>query len=431
MKYLIKGAHVVDPQVGLDGVADVVIVDDIIAAVGPDLEAESDVEVIDGAGKYLLPGLVDMHVHFREPGFEYKEDIASGSRAAAKGGFTAVATMPNLDPVCDTGEGVSFQIEQAKKAGLVRLYPIGALTKGEKGESLSEIGDMVQAGAIGFSDDGRGVQDSGMMRTCMEYISQFDRAVMAHCEVESLSAGGVVNEGRKSTELGVFGWPALAEEMEIWRDVELSRLTGCPIHICHVSTARGMEIVRAGKESGVEVTCEVCPHHIFLDEDAITDIYDTNLKMNPPLRTRADAEALMQGLIDGTVDILVTDHAPHASHEKQLEFENASFGIIGLETSLPLMLTNLVNPGKMSWTRLVEVMSVKPRQIMRLAPVKIESGGVADLTLVDPTREVTVTEDYIESRSKNSPFIGQSFTGCATDVFVGGKRTLQDGVVAG
>ncbi|MBQ6395684.1 MAG: amidohydrolase family protein, partial [Atopobiaceae bacterium] len=221
----------------------------------------------------------------------------------------------------------------------------------------------------------------------------------------------------------------LAEEMEIWRDVELSRLTGCPIHICHVSTARGMEIVRAGKESGVEATCEVCPHHLFLTEDDITDVYDTNLKMNPPLRTKADAEALTQGLIDGTVDILVTDHAPHAAHEKMLEFENASFGIIGLETSLPLMLTNLVNPGRMTWSRLVECMSVKPRQIMRLAPVKIESGCVADLTLIDPAREVTITEDYIESRSKNSPFIGRTLTGCATDVFVGGKRTLTDGVV--
>lgn len=428
MAYLIKNAHLVDPQLGLDEVTDVLIEGERIARVGKDLDAEG-AEVLDATGKYLVPGLVDMHVHFRDPGFEYKEDIATGSRAAAKGGFTAVATMPNTDPVTDTGTAVRYQIDSAEAAGYVRIHPIGALTKGEKGESLSEIGDMVLEGAAGFSDDGKGVQSAGMMRTCMEYVSKFDRAVLAHCEVESLSQNGVVNEGRISTRLGMFGWPALAEELEIVRDIELSRLTGCPFHVCHISTARGLDYVRAAKADGLEVSCEVAPHHLFLCEDDIDETYNTNLKMNPPLRTKADAEALVEGLLDGSIDCVVTDHAPHAAHEKDCEFEIAYFGIIGLETSLPLMLTNLVVPGKMSWARLVEVMAVNPRRILRLDPVKLEEGSVADLTLIDPNAPFVYTEEEIESRSKNTPFTGEEFVGRATDVFLAGKRTLADGVL--
>lgn len=429
MAFLLRGAHVVDPQEGIDDVLDVLIDGEKIVCVGKDLEAPADAEVIDAAGKYLVPGLVDMHVHFRDPGFEYKETIATGSAAAVHGGFTDVATMPNTDPVTDTGAEIRYQIDRAHAAGLCHVRPIGAMTRGEKGESLAEIGDMVIEGAAAFSDDGHGVQSAGMMRTCMEYIAQFDRVALAHCEIESLSGHGVVNEGRASTRLGMFGWPALAEELEIYRDIELVRLTKCPLHICHISTRKGLDLVRAAKADGLPVTCEVTPHHLFLCEDDITDAYDTNLKMNPPLRTADDAAALREGLLDGSIDCVVTDHAPHAPHEKDCEWEISFFGIVGLETSLPLMLQNLVATGKMSWSRLVEVMAVNPRRLLRLDPVCVKAGSAADLTLIDPAKSVTVTPEWMQSRSKNSAWLGQTLTGVATDVWAGGRHVLTDGVV--
>lgn len=335
----------------------------------------------------------------------------------------------NTDPVTDTGAEIRYQIDRAHAAGLCHVRPIGAMTRGEKGESLAEIGDMVIEGAAAFSDDGHGVQSAGMMRTCMEYIAQFDRVALAHCEIESLSGHGVVNEGRASTRLGMFGWPALAEELEIYRDIELVRLTKCPLHICHISTRKGLDLVRAAKADGLPVTCEVTPHHLFLCEDDITDAYDTNLKMNPPLRTADDAAALREGLLDGSIDCVVTDHAPHAPHEKDCEWEISFFGIVGLETSLPLMLQNLVATGKMSWSRLVEVMAVNPRRLLRLDPVCVKAGSAADLTLIDPAKSVTVTPEWMQSRSKNSAWLGQTLTGVATDVWAGGRRVLTDGVV--
>ena len=429
MAFLLKGAHVVDPQVGLDGFRDVLIEDGKIAAVSEALEAPAGAEVVDAHDKYLVPGLVDMHVHFRDPGFEYKETIETGSAAAVHGGFTDVATMPNTDPVTDTGAEVRYQIDRAHAAGLCHVRPIGAMTRGEKGESLAEIGDMVIEGASAFSDDGHGVQSAGMMRTCMEYIAQFDRVALAHCEIESLSGHGVINEGRASTRLGMYGWPALAEELEIYRDIELVRLTNCPLHICHISTRKGLDLVRAAKADGLPVTCEVTPHHLFLCEDDITDTYDTNLKMNPPLRTADDAAALREGVLDGSIDCIVTDHAPHAPHEKDCEWEISFFGIVGLETSLPLILQNLVDTGKMSWARLVEVMAVNPRRLLRLDPVSIAEGSAADLTLIDPKKSVEITPEYLKSRSKNSAWLGQTLTGVATDVWAGGRRVLTDGVV--
>ena len=429
MAFLLKGAHVVDPQVGLDGFRDVLIDDGKIAAVSEALEAPAGAEVIDAHDKYLVPGLVDMHVHFRDPGYEYKETIETGSAAAVHGGFTDVATMPNTDPVTDTGAEVRYQIDRAHAAGLCHVRPIGAMTRGEKGDSLAEIGDMVIEGASAFSDDGHGVQSAGMMRTCMEYIAQFDRVALAHCEIESLSGHGVINEGRASTRLGMFGWPALAEELEIYRDIELVRLTNCPLHICHISTRKGLDLVRAAKADGLPVTCEVTPHHLFLCEDDITDTYDTNLKMNPPLRTADDAAALREGVLDGSIDCIVTDHAPHSPHEKDCEWEISFFGIVGLETSLPLMLQNLVDTGKMSWARLVEVMAVNPRRLLRLEPVSIVEGSAADLTLIDPKKSVEITPEYLKSRSKNSAWLGQTLTGVATDVWAGGRRVLTDGVV--
>ena len=430
MAFLLKGAHAVDPQVGLDGMADILVEGSDIVEVGAGLAPADGVEVIDAAGKYLVPGLVDMHVHFRDPGFEYKETIETGSRAAVHGGFTDVATMPNTDPVTDTGTGIRYQIDRARAANLCHVRPIGALTRGQRGEALAEIGDMVMEGACAFSDDGHGVQSAGMMRTCMDYVSQFDRVAIAHCEDESLSSHGVINEGRASTRLGMFGWPALGEEMELYRAIERGRLTGCPLHIAHISTAKGLELVKAAKAEGLPVTCEVTPHHLFLSEEDITDAFDTSLKMNPPLRLPSDAEALRRGILDGSVDCVVTDHAPHAQHEKDCEWEIAFFGTIGLETSLPLMLNNMVRTGLMSWQRLVEVMAVNPRSVLRLRPVSIEAGSRADLTLIDPDREVRVTTDYFESLSKNSAFMGETLVGAATDVFVDGRRVLEGGLVA-
>lgn len=426
---LLKGARVVDPQLGIDDVLDVLVDGGTVAEVAPAIEAPG-AEVLDCSGKVLVPGLVDMHVHFRDPGFEYKEDIGTGVRAAVHGGFTDVATMPNTDPVTDTGTSVRYQIDRGAEAHLARVHPIGALTRGEEGEALAEIGDMTMEGAAGFSDDGHGVQSAGMMRTCMEYVSQFDRAVIAHCQDESLTANGVVNEGRASTRLGMFGWPALGEELEVSRDIELCRLTDCPLHVAHISTARSLELVRAAKAQGLPVTCEVTPHNLFLTEEDITDTYDTNLKVNPPLRTPDDAAALIEGLIDGSIDAVVSDHAPHAAHEKDCEFEIAYFGTIGLETTVPLLVTHLISTGALTWERFVDALAVRPRQILRLAPVRIEAGAPADLTLIDPDAKVLVEADYFESRSKNSAFLSQELTGAASDVFIGGRRVLVGGVVA-
>lgn len=423
---LIRGAHVVDPQVGLDAVRDVVVEGERIAEVAESVQVPVGAEVIDGTGKYLVPGLADIHVHFRDPGYEYKETIETGSAAAAVGGFTDVATMPNTDPVVDTGEGIHYQIAKGDACGLVHVRPIGACTKGEKGEQLAEIGDMAHEGACMFSDDGHGVQSAGMLRTVMDYVRQFDRVVACHCEVDSLSNHGQVNEGRASTRLGLAGWPAAGEEVEIGRDIDLCRLTGCALHICHISTARGAELVRAAKAEGLPVTAEVCPHHLFLDETALDETYDTNLKMNPPLRTPEDAAALREALVDGTIDCVVTDHAPHAPFEKEREFEAAPFGVVGLETSLPLVLTNLVATRKMSWSRLVEAMCVAPRRIARLEPVRVEEGSVADLTLVDPASAFDVTPELFAGKESNSAFLGAHLTGRATDTLVAGRHVLRD-----
>lgn len=435
MAVLLKGGRCVDPQVGLDGPCDVLVGDDgLVEAVG-EAAAEAararGAEALDCAGLVVVPGLVDMHVHFRDPGQEYKETVEGGVRSAAKGGYTDVATMPNTTPVCDTGAVVSYQVAKAQRAGLSRVHPIGAVTRGEKGEALAELGDLFRAGACAFSDDGRGVQQAGVLRAAMDYVAAFDRCVISHCQDESVVGSGVVNEGAASTRLGLAGWPAAGEEIQIGRDIALSRLTGCALHVAHVTTARGVTMVRRAKEEGLRVTCEATPHHLFLCEDDITDAYDTNYKMNPPLRTREDMLALQEALADGTVDCVVSDHAPHAPHEKALEFERAPFGIVGLETELPLVLTNLVRPGRMSWARLVDAMCVRPRAILRLAPVRIEAGCEATLTLIDPEAAFTVTPGYLESKCKNTPFLGRELVGRAVGALVAGRAILRDGEVVG
>lgn len=428
MALILKNAHVVDPSVELDGVVDVLIEGDKIARVAENIEVEG-AEVRDLSGKYLVPGLVDMHVHLREPGFEHKEDIASGTRAAAKGGFTGVCAMPNTNPVVDNGVVISYMIARAAEVGKCRVYPSGAMSKGLKGEIISEMGDMVARGAVAFTDDGRGIQEAGMMRRVMDYGKMFGKVFMSHCQDESLVGAGQVNEGVVSTRLGLLGWPAQGEELQIARDIMMCELTGCPLHIQHISTAAGLDMVRAAKEKGLPVTCEVTPHHLFLSEDDIDSTYNTSLKVNPPLRTQEDREALIEGVKDGSIDAIVTDHAPHAEWEKAHEFEYAPFGMTGLETSLALVLTNLVKPGVIDYSEMVELMAIAPREILGLEPVKIAEGSVADITVFDPTVAWTVNDDEFVSKSKNSGFIGFELEGRATDVYVGGVATLENGEI--
>ena len=428
MALLLKNARVIDPQVGLDEVADILVRDGKIVEVGRNLTMEKGVER-DLTGKIVVPGLVDMHVHLREPGYEQKEDIASGTRAAAHGGFTAVCAMPNTLPVVDNALGVEYVKARAQAVGKCRVHVAGTCTQGQKGETLSEMGDMYAHGAVAFTDDGRGVQGAGMMRRVMDYAVQFGCTVMSHCQDEDLVGEGQVNEGVVSTRLGMLGWPAEGEEIQIARDIALCRLTGCPLHIQHLTTARGLELVRAAKAEGLPVTCEVTPHHLFLTEDDLTDAYETNLKVNPPLRTAADAAALAQGVADGTVDCIVTDHAPHIDFEKDREFELAPSGMIGLETSLGLVLTNLVATGVIDYNRLVELMAVNPRAVLRVERVAIEPGGTADLTVIDPECAWTVDAAEFYSKATNSGFVGRELLGRATDVYVGGYATMEDGVV--
>ena len=428
MALLLKNVHAVDPQVGLNDTCDILVEDGKIAQVGAGLQVPDGVQadVLDMKGKVALPGLVDIHVHLRDPGQEYKEDIFSGTRAAAHGGFTDVCCMPNTNPVIDTGAVVEYVRSKAAKVGKCRVHVAGACTVGEKGEALAEMGDMVAHGAVMFTDDGRGVQDSGMMRRVMEYALQFGLAVSSHCQDESLVGKGQINEGAVSTRLGLAGWPCAGEEVQIGRDIEIAALTGGHIHVQHLSSAHGLDLVRAGKARGVNVTCEVTPHHMFLTEDSIDEAYDTRFKVNPPLRTQADARAVVEGVVDGTVDCIVTDHAPHAAHEKAREFELAPFGMTGIETSVGLVVSNLVNPGVITWERMVELMSVNPRRIIGVDRVALEPGSRADLTFIDPALEWTVCEDDFESKATNCGFTGWKITGRATDVFVAGEPTMRD-----
>lgn len=428
MALLLKGGRLVDPAIGLDDVADIVVRDGVIVEVGAGLSIPKGVEV-DCSGKVVMPGFIDIHTHLREPGGEDAETIRSGTRAAARGGFTAVCPMPNTNPVCDTSATVGFLVRRAAETGAVRVHPIGALTKGLEGESIAEIGDMLEAGAVAFSDDGKGVQDAGLLRRVMDYAKRFDATVISHCEIESLSAGGAVNEGAASSRLGLPGWPAQAEEMAIERDIALAELTGCRLHIAHCSTAHGLDLVRRAKARGVAVTVEVTPHHLFLTEDDIDSTYVTSLKMSPPLRTEHDRQGLIAGVVDGTVDAIATDHAPHAPHKKALEFELAPYGTTGLETAVPLVMDRLVEPGVIDYGRMVEVFAHGPRRCVGLEEVRLEAGSVADLTIVDPEGETFVDADGFESQSANSAFRGVTLKGCVTDTYVGGYAAFEDGKV--
>jgi dihydroorotase len=425
---LLRGGRVVDPAAGLDLVADVVVRDGRIVEIGQGLTIPKG-ETIECSEKVVLPGLVDVHAHLREPGREDEETVASGTRAAAHGGFTAVCAMPNTEPVADEGAAVRFLVERAQQTGTVRVHPIGAITVKQEGRALAEIGDMVAEGAVAFSDDGRGVQDSGMMRLAMDYIKRFGVPLISHCEDEALVGKGVVNEGVVSTRLGMSGWPAVGEELMVARDLRLCELTGCRLHLAHLSTAGSVELVRAAKAKGLPVTCEVTPHHLFLTEEDITLEYETSLKMNPPLRTAEDAAALLAGLLDGTIDCIATDHAPHAPHEKSLEFELAPFGTTGLETALPLVITNLVAKNRATWDQVADWMSIAPRRALGLPAVTLTEGEIADITIVDPEAKVEVTREWFVSRSRNSAFMGAKLLGRASEVLVAGRFALKSGKV--
>ena len=427
MALLLKNGRVIDPVAGIDEVADIIIRDGVIVEIGKDLSIPKG-ETLDISEKVVLPGLVDVHTHLREPGREDKETVASGTAAAAHGGFTAVCAMPNTSPICDTGSKVRFLVERAAEEGVVRVYPIGAVTRGQEGAALAEIADMMAEGAVAFSDDGHGIQDAGLTRIAMDYLKAFDAPLISHCEDESLVGHGVVNEGVISTRLGMPGWPAAAEEVMVARDIRLAELTGCRLHLAHLSTAGSVALVREAKSRGLRITCEVTPHHLFLDEDVLIG-YDTNLKMNPPLRSAQDREALVGGLLDGTVHCIATDHAPHAAHEKELEFELAPFGTTGLETALSLVNTHLVATEKLTWADVAQLMCHGPRAALGLPGVSLQAGSVADITIVDPEARVEVTKDWFMSKSRNSAFLGNKLLGKASEVLVGGYFALKNGKV--
>jgi dihydroorotase len=389
----------------------------------PEIAAPSGASVIDCTGKILLPGLFDMHVHLREPGREDEETIATGARAAVRGGFTGIVAMPNTDPPIDTGGLVRFVHTLAREQSPIPVWTSGCITKGRAGQQLADIADMHRQGAVMITDDGDPVADPYLFRRALEYARHFDLLVACHCEVPELSRGGAMNEGARSYKLGIPGIPACSEEISIARDLELARLAGARIHIQHVTTARGLDIIRRAKQDGVRVTCEVSPHHLLLNEDDITD-YDTNFKMNPPLRTPADNEALLAGLLDGSIDALATDHAPHTEFEKNLDFASAPFGITGLETALPSLYERLVRPGKLPWDVLVRAFSETPRRILGIELAGFREGERADFVVFDPDGMTRIDVETMASKSRNTPFIGQTLAGAVAEVVLGANLLL-------
>ena len=427
MRLLLKGGRIVDPSQGLDKVAGLLIEDGKIVEIGSIAPKSAD-QVEDVSGKVVAPGLIDMHVHLREPGFEYKEDITTGSRAAVAGGFTGIACMPNTNPVCDSRSVVEFIRRRADEVGLARVYPIGALTKELKCEEMAEVGDMMEGGAVAFSDDAFPIENSGLMRRVMDYCSMFDVPVIVHCEDKSLGDEGFMNEGLIATILGLKGIPDEVEEIAVSRNIMLARLTECRVHIAHVSTKGSVELVRQAKEAGVNITCETCPQYFSLTEEAVKG-YDTNAKMNPPLRTAEDVAAVKEGLADGTIDVIATDHAPHAIEEKETEFAVAANGMIGLETSLGLVMTELVKAGVLSLHDAVKKMSLAPAQIMKLDAGTLEVGKPADITVIDTEKKWTVEPSKFHSRSKNTPLAGRKLVGASALTIVGGRVVARNNEV--
>lgn len=421
--WLLKGGRVIDPKAGRDGHFDIRIENGNVAAIGKDLPVDGARVVEVPEGFVITPGLIDMHVHLREPGQEHKETIATGTWSAVVGGFTAVACMPNTDPVNDSASVTQFILKRASEAGFARVYPIGAVSVGSRGEQMTEMGDLYRSGCVAFTDDGKPVSTALLMRRALEYASMFDAPIIEHCEDPSLKGDGVAHEGPTAAMLGLRGIPGAAESIMAERDISLAELTGGRIHIAHMSARQTLRAVRDGKSRGVKVTCEVAPHHFTLNDETLKAGagYNTNLKMNPPLREEADRLAMIEGLRDGSVDVISTDHAPHHADEKALEFDRAPFGIVGLETCVPLCMDRLVHGGVISLNRLVELLSASPAALLKIPGGTIAVGQPADLTVLAPDASVAIQTSSLVSKSKNSPFDGWTLRGATAGTVVGGN----------
>jgi len=423
---LLQGGILLHPATGRTQSADLLIRDGVIAEIGDELSAGAEVPVYDASDQMISPGWMDMHVHFREPGFEHKETIATGSRAAAFGGFTDVACMPNTDPPIHTRDVVEFVRERAADTP-VRVHPIACVSKEREGVELAELADLAEGGAVAFSDDGAPVQHAGLMRRALEYSTMLDRPIVNHMEEKTLNPDGQMHEGEVSSRIGLDGIPGLADDVMIARDIELAAFTGGHVHVAHLSTARGVELVRRAKARDLPVTAEVCTHHVTLTDEAVESSgFDTNTKMHPPLRARADVEALKEGLADGTIDALCTDHAPHAAFEKDVEFTAAPFGITGLETAWGLIGRELVEPGVLSVREAVEKLTLGPRRVLGLENPTLEEGATASLTVFDATTRWTFSEDHVRSKSENTPFLGEDLIGRPWAVYNDGQFIRND-----
>jgi len=420
MKILIKNGRLIDPVNDMDMVTDLLVEDGKVAMIDQNISiSSSDIEVIDATGQLIIPGLIDMHVHLREPGYEYKETIKSGTMAAAAGGFTTVCCMPNTKPVNDSQSVTEFILHKAATEGIVNVLPIGAITKAAKGEEITEMAELKDAGCIAFSDDGRPVMNSSVMRRALEYAKMFGLPLISHCEDLALSEDGVVNEGRVSTELGLKGIPNASEDIITARDIALSELTGGRVHIAHVSTKGSVDLIRIAKQKGLNVTAETCPHYLVLTDEAVTG-YNTNAKMKPPLRSQEDVEAVRSGLKDGAIDVIATDHAPHAQEEKEMEFDYAPFGITGLETALSIIM-RLVEEGLLTLNEMVIRMSSKPAMILGIDRGNLKVGAVADITIINPHSTWVVESLNLKSKGKNTPFEGWKLKGQVSTTIVGGR----------
>jgi dihydroorotase len=425
---LITGARVIDPSRGIDQVLDLLLRDGAVASLDERIAPPKGAEVVDASGLVAAPGFVDLHTHLREPGFEYKETIATGTGAAAAGGYTTVCAMANTDPVVDDAPTAAFVVRRARETGRVRVHPVGALSRGLKGVELAEIGSMKAEGIVAISDDGKPVVHGNLMRRALEYASMFDLPVVVHEEDPTLVAGGVMNEGWAATRLGLAGWPAVAESTMVARDVQLAALTGARLHVAHVSTAASLAAIRQARAQGVRVTCEVTPHHLTLvDEDVARSGYDTRFKMNPPLRSEEDRRALVEGLLDGTIDCIATDHAPHHADEKALEFADAPFGVTGLETALPVLIEAFVATKVLSLSRLVELLSTAPSRVFSLPGGTLAPGAAADVVLFSPTRTTHFAAESFRSRSVNSPWAGATLRGRVERTWVRGREVYRHG----
>ncbi|WP_227767029.1 dihydroorotase [Zhaonella formicivorans] len=427
MKLLIKGGRVIDPANGIDGIRDVLIVDGLIVKVEENINEEAD-EQIEAEGKIVAPGFIDMHVHLREPGFEHKETIASGTRAAAAGGFTAVVCMPNTNPVADNKAVVSFIKQKAEQEGKVKVYPVGNVTKGAQGEELTEIGELKAAGVVALSDDGKPVHNGEIMRRALEYAQMFQLPIISHCEDLNLVASGYMHEGYISTVLGLRGIPAAAEEVMVARDIILAELTGSPVHIAHISTAGSVRLVREAKARGIKITAEATPHHFTLTDEAVIG-YNTATKVNPPLRSSRHREAILEALADGTIEVIATDHAPHAREEKEVEYAYAPNGMVGLETAVPLMVTQLIHTGILDWSEAIAKLTINPAKILNLPLGTLSAGSPADVTIIDPEKEAVVDPARFQSMGKNTPFAGWELKGWPVYTIVNGRVVMADGKI--